>query len=92
MAYTVSDFYAKFPEAQFMGGDVILHVGSKNQVVARLIAEDTVVLTDDGKALLASTPEPAVESADTSTSAKKPKRKKAEVEEPSTDELDLDEL
>lgn len=79
MAYTVKEFIVAFPDAQFVGGDVILHVGSKNVVAAKLVAEDTVVLTEAGKNL--------VESVDTSAGEEKPKRRRGK-----TDDLDLEDL
>lgn len=52
MQHTLDKVQSALPDAQFVGGDVIVHTAGKNVVVGRLLAGEVVDLNDAGEALL----------------------------------------
>ena len=80
--YSVGKVLEVVPDVQIMGGDVILHLNSKNEVIGKLLSGDEILLNEIGDSLL--------QSANTSTSepVKPAKGKKAKPE----GDLNLDDL
>ena len=68
---TVATLLAKAPDAQIMGGSVVLHLEGKNVEVGKLVGEDEVILHPAGMFLVESAPAPVED---------KPRARKVKVE------------
>lgn len=78
---TVSQLLEKAPDAQFVGGSIILHVESTNVEIGKLLPDEVVELTDAGADLLESVAPPEKKSR---------KRKAADAAAEAQLELSLD--
>lgn len=60
MEYKLLQVQSIVSDAQFVGGEVIVHVGGKNIVIGRLLADEVVAMNDAGDELMtAPAPAPA---------------------------------